>query len=146
MCTGTFEALKQRPLFFELFQNECSEELKPNKLTQFHTAVRLTLKIKFNRGFTMKNTNIITLASSIFAASLLISSPTHASVKTAGQATSLCKAQAEKAHPGYKRSKSVKIKQTRGVFKIKMKVITETESVIAFCEVNKEGEISYAKA
>lgn len=75
----------------------------------------------------MKNLNTLALASSILAASLLITTPAQASVNTAGQATSLCKAQAEKAHPGYKRSKSVKIKQTRGVFKIKMKVITESE-------------------
>lgn len=95
----------------------------------------------------MKNLKTLTLASSIFLAGLVANTSAYADdINTAGQASSLCKAQAEKAHPDYKRSKSVKIKQTRGVFKIKMKVVTETESLITLCEVNKSGEVSYAKA
>jgi len=94
-----------------------------------------------------KKSTSLTLAASLFATGLLFSAPSQAAtIKTAGQAMSLCKAQAEKAHPGYKRSKSTKIKQSRGVFKIKMKVITDNESLTTFCEVNKEGTISYAKA
>ncbi len=89
----------------------------------------------------------LTLAASVLTAGLLFSTSSQAAdIKTAGQAMSLCKAQAEKAHPGYKRSKSTKIKQSRGIFKIKMKVITDKESLTTFCEVNKEGAISYAKA
>lgn len=94
----------------------------------------------------MKNSTTLTLASTLFAAGLLFSASSNAAdIKTAGQAMSLCKAQAEKAHPGYQRSKSTKIKQTRGVFKIKMKVVTENESITTFCEVAKDGAISYAK-
>lgn len=94
----------------------------------------------------MKNTNTSILATSLFAAGLLFSASSNAeSIKTAGHAMSLCKAQAEKAHPGYKRSKSTKIKQTRGGFKIKMKVFTTEESVNILCEVAKDGEVSYAK-
>lgn len=94
----------------------------------------------------MKNTNTSTLAASLFAASLLFSASSNAeSIKTAGQAMGLCKAQAEKAHPGYKRSKSTKIKQTRGSFKIKMKVITTEESVSILCQVAKDGTVTYAK-
>lgn len=95
----------------------------------------------------MKNLKTLTLASSLFLAGLAVNTNAYADgINTAGQASSLCKAQAEKAHPGYKRSKSVKIKQTRGVFKIKMKIVTETESLITFCEVTKDGDVSYAKA
>jgi len=95
----------------------------------------------------MKNSTSLTLATSLFVASLLFSSTSNAAnIKTAGQAMTLCKAQAEKAHPEYQRSKSTKIKQTRGVVKIKMKGITKNESFTTFCEVNKDGEVSYAKA
>ncbi len=94
-----------------------------------------------------KKSTSLTLAASLFTAGLLFSASSQAAeIKTAGQAMSLCKAQAEKAHPGYKRSKSTKIKQSRGIFKIKMKVITDNESLTTFCEVNREGTISYAKA
>lgn len=94
----------------------------------------------------MKNSTTLTLASSIFAASLLFSATSIAAqVKTAGQAMTLCKAQAEKAHPEYLRSKSTKIKQSRGVFKIKMKVITPDQSLVTLCEVNKDGTVLYAK-
>ncbi|MFT6408304.1 MAG: hypothetical protein ACJAQ6_001722 [Arenicella sp.] len=95
----------------------------------------------------MKNSTTLTLAASLLTAGLLFSATSSAAdVKTAGQAMSLCKSQAEKAHPGYERSKSTKIKQSRGVFKIRMKVITADESLTAFCEVTKDGTVSYAKA
>lgn len=95
----------------------------------------------------MKNLNTLLLASSLVAASLLATSTASANdIKTAGQASSLCKEQAAKAHPGYKRSKSVKIKQSRGVFKLKLKVVTDNETITTFCEVTKKGEVSYAKA
>lgn len=94
----------------------------------------------------MKNLNTLLVASSLIVTSFLATSTAYANVKTAGQASSLCKAQAEKAHPGYTRSKSVKIKQSRGVFKIKLKVVTDTETITTFCEVTKDGEVSYAKA
>lgn len=98
----------------------------------------------------MKNSiikNSSKLATALLAASLLFSASSQAAdIKTAGQAMTLCKTQAEKAHPGYKRSKATKIKQTRGVFKIKMKVVTTDGSLTTFCEVSKDGTISYAKA
>lgn len=94
----------------------------------------------------MKNTNTLKLTASLLFAGLLFSaSSSAAEIKTAGQAMSLCKAQAEKAHPSYQRSKSTKIKQTRGVFKIKMKVITSEESLTTLCEVTKDGTVSYSK-
>ena len=95
----------------------------------------------------MKNSLTLTLASSVLAASLLFSSSANAAkIKTAGQAMSLCKAQAEKAHAGYKRSKSTKIKQHRGNFKIKMKIITSEGSLTTSCDVSKDGTVVYAKA
>lgn len=95
----------------------------------------------------MKNSLPLKLASGLFAASLLFSANSQAAqIKTAGQAMSLCKAQAEKAHPNYQRSKSTKIKQSRGVFKIKMKVVTSDESLTTLCDVKKDGTISYSKA
>lgn len=93
----------------------------------------------------MKNLNTLLLATSLITASFLATSTASANVDTAGQASSLCKAEAAKVHPGYKRSKSVKIKQTRGVFKIKLKVVTESETMATFCDVTQKGEVSYTK-
>jgi hypothetical protein len=95
----------------------------------------------------MKNSNTLRLTASLFIAGLTFSANSYADdVETAGQAMTLCTSQAEKAHPDYQRSKSLKIKQRRGVFKIKMKVVTQDDSVIALCEVTKDGAVSYAKA
>jgi len=95
----------------------------------------------------MKNFYITKLTASLFAAGLLFSASSNAAeIKTAGQAVSLCKAQAEKSHPDYKRSKSTKIKQIRGAFKIKMKVTTSEESIKTICEVQKDGTVSYQEA
>ncbi len=94
----------------------------------------------------MKNLRNLTLASSLLVASLGTTVSQAADVKTAGQAISVCKAQAKSAHPDYKRSKASKIKQTRGVFKIKMKVITEAESMTTHCEIAKDGTVTYSKA
>lgn len=91
----------------------------------------------------MKYFKTLVLASSLIAANSAVNA---AEINTAGQAMGLCKEQAQNAHPGYKRSKSTKIKQTRGVFKITLKVMTETEKFKTFCEVNKDGTVSYAKA
>jgi hypothetical protein len=94
----------------------------------------------------MKNSTTLKLTISLLTAGLLFSATSAAgNINSAGQAMSLCKAQAEKAHPGYERSKSTQIKQSRGVFKIKMKVITSEESVKTICEVSKDGTISYSK-
>lgn len=94
----------------------------------------------------MKNSTTMKLISGLFAASLLFSATSDAAqIKTAGQAMTLCKAHATKAHPDYKRSKSTNIKQKRGVFKIKMKVVTTKESISTFCEVAKDGAVSYTK-
>jgi len=104
-------------------------------------------QISLTRGLTMKNSNTLKFAAGLFTAGLIFSTSSNAaSINTAGQAMTLCKAQAEKAHPGYQRSKSTKIKQRRGVYKIKMKVVTADESITTFCEVSKDGTISYAKA
>jgi len=99
------------------------------------------------KNLIIKKSTSSKIAAALFATGLLFSASSQAAnIKTAGQAMSLCKAQAEKAHPDYKRSKSTKIKQTRGVFKIKMKVVTDSESMTTFCEVSKDGTVSYAKA
>jgi len=95
----------------------------------------------------MKNSNSFKLAAGLLTAGLIFSANSYAQeINTAGQAMTLCTSQAEKAHPGYQRSKSLKIKQRRGIFKIKMKVVTKEDSLITFCEVAKDGTVSYAKA
>ncbi len=88
---------------------------------------------------------ILTAAS--LAISMLILAPAHAATpaKSSGHAVTLCKAQASIAHEGYKRARASKIKLTRGVYKIKLKVLTESGSQMTVCEISKEGEISYAK-
>lgn len=94
----------------------------------------------------MKYSNILKLATSLLITGLFFSANSYADeVETAGQAMTLCTAQAEKAHPGYERSKSLKIKQRRGVYKIKMKVVTQDDSLVTLCEVTKDGTVSYAK-
>ena len=95
----------------------------------------------------MKTFKTLTLATSLFAASLLAGNVAQAAkVETAGQAMTLCKDKAQAAHDGYKRSKSTKIKQTRGVFKITLKVITDSENVKTQCKVDKDGTVTYTKA
>lgn len=66
--------------------------------------------------------------------------------KSSGHAVTLCKAQASEAHEGYKRAKANKIKLTRGVYNIKMRVVTEEGSVKTVCEIATDGTISYTKA
>ena len=85
------------------------------------------------------------LSLSLLALTLSFASASQAAVpaKSSGHAVTLCKAQAEVAHEGYKRSKASKIKLTRGVYKVKLKVVTETESLNTVCEIAKDGEISY---
>jgi hypothetical protein len=94
----------------------------------------------------MKYLTKLTATSVILASSLLISTANANEVASAGQAIGLCKEKAQLAHPGYKLSKSTKIKQTRGVYKITMRVITEEERLKTFCEVTKAGEVTYSKA
>ena len=87
------------------------------------------------------------LSSTLLAAMLLVASNAHAAdIKTAGQALTLCKAQAETAHPGYKRSMSKKIRQNRAGFKLNLKVITANGSENTICEVAKDGEVTYSRA
>jgi len=93
----------------------------------------------------MKHLKTLTLATGLFTATLITLPVQAAEVKTAGQAMSLCTAQAKATHSDYKRSKSTKIKQRRGVFKIKLKVITESGSVNSLCEVTKEGSVTYSE-
>lgn len=93
----------------------------------------------------MKKLRNLTIVSSLFLASFTSSNLQAAKVETAGQAISICKTEAINANPNYKRSKITKIKQTRGAFKIKMKVINETETVKAQCEIDKDGIATYSK-
>jgi len=76
---------------------------------------------------------------------IIVSMSAHAEVKTTAQALTLCKAQAEKAHPGYKRSTAKKIKQMRKKFKIDLHVLTETGKIKTQCLVTKDGEVTYVK-
>lgn len=95
----------------------------------------------------MNNLKKTTLTCSFLIATLIGTAPAQAAkISTAGQANSACKAQAEKAHPDYKHSRSIKIKQARGVFKIKMRIVTETETITTLCDVTRDGEITYVKA
>ena len=87
-----------------------------------------------------------TLINTLITCTFIIASMSaHAEVKTTSQALSLCKAQAEKAHPGYKRSTAKKMKQTRKQFKIDLHVLTETGKIKTQCVVTKDGEVSYVK-
>lgn len=94
-------------------------------------------------GTTMKK-----LTSSLIALTILFAANVQAGepAKSSGHAVTLCKAQASIAHEGYKRARASKIKLTRGVYKIKLKVVTETESMNTVCQIAKDGTISYTKA
>ncbi|MFT5573153.1 MAG: hypothetical protein ACI9FR_002086 [Cryomorphaceae bacterium] len=82
----------------------------------------------------------------LLAASIVVvSSANAADIKTAGQALTLCKAQAEQAHPGYRRATSKKIRQNRAGFKLNLKVLTEEGSISTVCEVAKDGVVTYSK-
>lgn len=88
-----------------------------------------------------------TITSTFIATSLLILSMSAQAneIKTSAQALSLCKAQAEIAHPGYKRSVMKKVKKVRSTFKINLQVLTESGKIKTQCEVSKNGEVVYAK-
>lgn len=83
----------------------------------------------------------------LIALSLVTANGAYANeVKSAGQAVGICKAEAEKQHADFKRAKPKKIKQTRGMFKIRLNVTTEGGKETVNCEVSKGGEVSYSKA
>ncbi len=90
------------------------------------------------------------LTTSVIALTLTLGLSANSLAKTpansSGHAVTLCKSQASIAHEGYKRAKASKIKLTRGVYKIKLKVLTESGSQSTVCEIAKDGEISYTKA
>lgn len=66
--------------------------------------------------------------------------------RSSGHAVTLCKNQASIAHEGFKRAKAGKIKLTRGVYKVKLKVLTEEGSVKTVCEIAKDGTIGYTRS
>jgi hypothetical protein len=87
-----------------------------------------------------------TLSKTLLVISIaLASSANAANIKTAGQALTLCKAQAEEAHPGYRRAVSKKIRQNRAGFKLNLKVLTEEGSITTICEVAKDGAVTYSE-
>ena len=69
----------------------------------------------------------------------------HKEVKTTAHALALCKAKAEKAHPGYKRSTAKKIKQIRNRFKLDLLVLTQNGKIKTQCEVTSDGKVTYSK-
>lgn len=87
------------------------------------------------------------IKSTLLATSILALSMTSNAmeVKTSATALTLCKAEAELAHPGYKSSTHKKIKNIRGKFKITLQVKTGQGKVKTLCEVTKDGEITYSK-
>lgn len=94
----------------------------------------------------MRKFKILISSLMLVVASTSISAPAQSlSVKTAGQAMSLCRSQAERAHPGYERSKSTQIKKSRGGYKIRLKVNTADDTVLTLCEVSKTGDITYSR-
>ena len=87
------------------------------------------------------------LTRSLIAASLLIASASYAEdVTTAGQALSICKAQAEIAHADHKRSILKKVRQNRNGYQVKLKILTNEGAVSTVCDVTKEGEVTYTKS
>lgn len=86
-----------------------------------------------------------TLLSILTIATLLFIGTTQAAqVTSAGQAISLCKAEAQAQHADYRRSKSQKIKQVRGGYKVNLKVSLADSSVRTVCNVSKDGTLVYA--
>jgi len=91
---------------------------------------------------TIKNLILVT---TIMTLSMSLNAQEKVEVKTSATALTLCKAEAELAHPGYQRSDHKKIKQLRGKFKINLRVKTETGKINTVCEITKDGEITYTK-
>ena len=87
------------------------------------------------------------LTSTLIALSVLATAVAQAEpAKSSGHAVTLCKNKASVAHEGFKRAKAGKIKLTRGVYKIKLKVLTEEGSVKTVCTIAKDGTIDYSKS
>jgi len=88
------------------------------------------------------------LTSSLLIAIVLLLAPTAQAkqpAKSSGHAVTMCKTQASLAHEGYKRARTSRIKLTRGVYKIKLAVVTEEGKIQTLCEVEKDGTINYTK-
>ena len=80
------------------------------------------------------------------ASLLLLSFSTQAiKVKTSATALTMCKAEAALAHPNQTKIAMKKIKQTRGIFKVTLKVSTPKGKVSTLCVIDKEGKITYSK-
>lgn len=85
------------------------------------------------------------IISSAITASLLLTNAAFAEdVISSGQATTICKNQAVTNHSDFKRSKTRQIKETRNGFELKLKVYLEDSSVIAECDVKRDGTVAYS--
>lgn len=87
------------------------------------------------------------LISILLLASVFYAGVTQAKeVTSAGQAISLCKAQAIENNDDYVSSKSKRIKETRSGYKLKLKVTLADSTVSSNCVVGKDGTITYAQS
>lgn len=84
------------------------------------------------------------LISLLIITGTLFGATAHAEKLTAGKAISLCRAEAIASHSDYKSSKSKRIKQLRGGFKLKLQVRLADKSITSNCAVNKSGEVTYS--
>ena len=85
-----------------------------------------------------------TLMSILFIAGIFYTGISNAAtVSSAGQAMSLCKAEAQAQNNNYVSSKSAQIKRIRSGFRMKLRVVLEDGSARAKCEVDRDGSIKY---
>ena len=87
-----------------------------------------------------------TLMSILLIAGMLYTGISNAAtVSSAGQAMSLCRAEAQAQNDNYVSSKSAQIKRVRTGFRMKLRVVLEDGSTRANCEVGRDGSIKYSQ-
>lgn len=87
-----------------------------------------------------------TLMSILFIAGMFSTGISNAAtVSSAGQAMSICKAEAQAQNDNYVSSKSAQIKRVRTGFRMKLRVVLEDGSTRANCEVGRDGRIKYSQ-
>jgi hypothetical protein len=87
-----------------------------------------------------------TLMSILFIAGIFYTGiSSAATVNSAGQAMSLCKAEAQAQNDNYVSSKSAQIKRIRTGFRMKLRVVLDDGSARAKCEVGRDGTVNYSQ-
>jgi len=98
----------------------------------------------FNINEVIKMKSLLSILA--IAGTLYVGTTQAAEIRSAGQAITLCKTEAMEQNADYVRSKSRNIKETRGGYKLKMKVTLAESTVVSKCTVSRDGTVDYSQS